>query len=120
MILPLSGSRARRECLVDQSDKAVSAVKCTDHPDSHSHVGDRCPVAQQANEFTRNPRRGELIIGKLTPQGFDEISRAKLLAPTLDQLNQRNGVCWSHPAFANRHVVARNDQELVRANLAAE
>ena len=64
--------------------------------------------------------RGELIIGKLTPQGFDEISRAKLLAPTLDQLNQRNGVCWSHPAFANRHVVARNDKELVRANLAAE
>lgn len=62
--------------------------------------------------------RGELIIARLSPQGYQELSRAKLLEPTLDQLNQRNGVCWSHPAFANRHIVARNDKELVRANLA--
>ena len=62
--------------------------------------------------------RGELIIAKLTPQGYEEISRAKLIEPTTQQLNQRKGVCWSHPAFANRHVVIRNDQELVRANLA--
>jgi outer membrane protein assembly factor BamB len=63
--------------------------------------------------------RGELLIGKLTPAGFAEISRAKLLEPTLEQLRQREGVCWSHPAFANRHIVARNDKELVRASLAA-
>jgi outer membrane protein assembly factor BamB len=63
--------------------------------------------------------RGELIIAKLSPQGYQEISRAKLLEPTLDQLRQRGGVCWSHPAFANKHVFARNDQELVCASLAA-
>ena len=62
--------------------------------------------------------RGELIIAKLSPQGYQEISRAKLLEPTLDQLRQRGGVCWSHPAFANKHVFARNDQELVCASLA--
>jgi outer membrane protein assembly factor BamB len=64
--------------------------------------------------------RGELIIAQLSPQGYREISRAKLLQPTLDQLRQRGGVCWSHPAFANKHVFARNDQELVCAGLAAE
>ena len=64
--------------------------------------------------------RGELIIGKLMPGGFQEISRAALIAPTLAQLRQRNGVCWAHPAFANRAVFARNDQELVCASLAAE
>lgn len=64
--------------------------------------------------------RGELLIGRLTPQGFQEISRAKLIAPTTAQLNQRNGVCWAHPAFANRHVFARNDQELVCADLTAQ
>lgn len=64
--------------------------------------------------------RGELIIGKLSPQGFQEISRAKLLEPTRDQLNQRGGVCWSHPAYAHKHVFARNDKELVCASLAAE
>jgi outer membrane protein assembly factor BamB len=63
--------------------------------------------------------RGELIISRLAPDGFQEISRAKLLDPTTNQLNQRGGVCWSHPAFANHHVYARNDKELVCADLAA-
>ena len=62
--------------------------------------------------------RGELIISKLSPSGFEEIDRAKLIEPTLDQLRRRGGVCWSHPAFANRHVFARNGKELVCANLA--
>jgi hypothetical protein len=64
--------------------------------------------------------RGDLIIAKLSPKGYEEISRAHLLEPTLDQLRQRGGVCWSHPAFANKHVFARNDKELVCVNLADE
>jgi len=64
--------------------------------------------------------RGELVIARLSPSGYDEISRAKLLEPTTDQLRERGGVCWSHPAFANKHVFARNDKELVCASLAAE
>ncbi|MGC3969655.1 MAG: PQQ-like beta-propeller repeat protein [Pirellulales bacterium] len=57
--------------------------------------------------------RGELLITKLSPQGFTEISRAKLIEPTTDQLRQRGGVCWSHPAYAEKHVFARSDKELV-------
>ncbi|MFO7906932.1 MAG: PQQ-binding-like beta-propeller repeat protein [Planctomycetota bacterium] len=64
--------------------------------------------------------RGELIIARLTPEGFEEISRAKLIEPTTDQLRRRGGVTWSHPAFAYRHVFARNDKELVCADLRAE
>lgn len=63
--------------------------------------------------------RGELIIARLTPQGFQPVSRTTILEPTTDQLPQRGGVCWSHPAFANRHVFARNDKELVCVSLAA-
>jgi outer membrane protein assembly factor BamB len=63
--------------------------------------------------------RGMLIIARLSPQGYDEISRAKLLDPTSVQLSQRGGVCWSHPAFAYRHVFARSDEKLVCASLAA-
>ena len=63
--------------------------------------------------------RGELIIGRLAPEGFTEISRAKLIDPTTEQLRRRGGVCWAHPAFAYRHVFARSDRELVCANLAA-
>jgi hypothetical protein len=64
--------------------------------------------------------RGELIIGKLLPKGFHEISRAKLINPTRGQLSQRGGVCWSHPAFAYRHVYIRNDKELICADLSAK
>lgn len=63
--------------------------------------------------------RGELIVARLTPAGFKETSRAAILEPTTDQLPQRGGVCWSHPAFAGRRVFARNDKELVCVNLAA-
>ena len=63
--------------------------------------------------------RGELIITTLSPEGYEEISRAKLIAPTSVQLPQRGGVCWSHPAYAHKHVFARNDEELVCASLVA-
>ncbi len=61
---------------------------------------------------------GELMIGKLSPEGFKELSRAKLIDPTPKQLRQRL-VVWAHPAFAHRHVVARNDKELVCVDLSA-
>ena len=72
------------------------------------------------NEVWMFNERGELIISKLSPAGFDEISRAKLIEPTMGQLPRRGGVCWTHPAFANRHVFVRNDKELICANLAAK
>ena len=40
--------------------------------------------------------------------------------PTTEQLRQRGGVTWSHPAFAHRHIFARNDKELVCASLEAD
>ena len=64
--------------------------------------------------------RGDLIIARLSPSGYEEISRTHLIDPTDVQLRQRGGVCWSHPAFAYRHVFARNDEKLVCANLAAD
>jgi outer membrane protein assembly factor BamB len=89
---------------------------------------DAVPKARWANiHFVKNGEnvwmfneRGELIISKLSPEGFKEISRAKLIEPTTHQLPQRGGVCWSHPAFANKHVFIRNDNELLCASLAAE
>lgn len=64
--------------------------------------------------------RGELLITKLSPEGYQEIDRAKLIEPTTDQLRRRGGVCWSHPAFAYRHVFVRNDNKIVCASLAKE
>lgn len=86
------------------------------------------PTARWSNiHFVRNAdkiwmfnERGELIISELSPQGFREIDRAKLIEPTLPQLRQRGGVCWAHPAFAHKHVFIRNDNELLCASLEAD
>ena len=75
-------------------------------------------MVRNADKIWMFNERGELIISRLTPEGFHEISRTKLIDPTTAQLSQRGGVCWSHPAFANRCIYARNDNELVCANLA--
>jgi len=61
---------------------------------------------------------GDLIIAKLTPEKYQEISRARLLDPTTRDPGRL--VVWSHPAFANKSVYARNDKEIVCVSLAAE
>ncbi len=59
---------------------------------------------------------GDLIIAKLSRAGYEEISRFNLLKPTSEAFGRE--VVWSHPAFANRSVYARNDEEIVCVSLA--
>jgi outer membrane protein assembly factor BamB len=61
---------------------------------------------------------GSLIRAQLTPQGYREFSRARLLEPTSPFGDRK--CAWTPPAYANRRVFARNDQELVCASLAAQ
>jgi outer membrane protein assembly factor BamB len=59
---------------------------------------------------------GHLVIGKLTPKGFEEISRAKVL----DQTNAAFGrkVVWCAPAYADKKAFIRNDKEIICVDLA--
>ena len=68
-----------------------------------------------------NNDHGDLIIARLSPEGYEEISRTSLLAPTSRPGNRRRltYVNWSHPAYANQHIYARNDEEIISASLAA-
>jgi outer membrane protein assembly factor BamB len=75
-------------------------------------------LIKHADRFFLANELGDLIIAKLTPKGYEEISRARLLEPT--NTDARRPVVWSHPAFANKCVYARNDKELVCVSLAAE
>ena len=73
---------------------------------------------ENGNDVWMFNEKGQLIISELSKDGFKEKSRAQLIQPTKDQL--RRGVCWAHPAFANRHVVIRNDKEIIRVSLEAK
>lgn len=89
---------------------------------THAATGGRS--ARWANAFlTPNGDRiflfnelGELIIAQLSAQGYRELDRAKILQPTNRYAAGRT-VVWSHPAYANRRVYARNDQEIVAVTL---
>ncbi|MFT4587624.1 MAG: outer membrane protein assembly factor BamB [Candidatus Binatia bacterium] len=59
---------------------------------------------------------GDLAIAKLSAEGYVEIDRAKLIEPT--DAEGGRPIVWSHPAFANRSVYARNDKEIVCVSLA--
>jgi outer membrane protein assembly factor BamB len=60
--------------------------------------------------------KGELIRAQLTAQSYKEIGRVAVLAPTFPFAGRK--VAWSAPAFANRHIFARNGKELICASLA--
>ena len=63
--------------------------------------------------------RGELILAKFAPSGYQEIGRTKVIEPTSAPGGRRElgAVIWSHPAFANRHMIVRNDREVIRVSL---
>ena len=58
---------------------------------------------------------GDLILAKLSAEKYDEISRFHVLEPTGECFGRN--VVWSHPAFANKSVYARNDKEIVCVSL---
>ncbi len=60
---------------------------------------------------------GELILAKLTPAAFEVKGKMKVLEPTGECFGRP--VVWSHPAFADKCMIARNDKEIVCVNLSA-
>lgn len=75
-------------------------------------------VTKNGNRFFIFGENGDLVIAKLSPEKYEEISRTKLLDPVGVGLGRK--VVWSHPAYAEKCVFARNDREIVCASLAAE
>jgi outer membrane protein assembly factor BamB len=76
-------------------------------------------IVRHGDRYFINNDRGELIIAKLSPKGYQEISRTQLIKPTSNPGNRRELglVNWSHPAYANRHIIARNDEEIISISL---
>jgi outer membrane protein assembly factor BamB len=79
-------------------------------------------IVRHGDRLFVNNDRGELVIVNPSPQGYQEISRTNLIKPTTPPGNRRAlvNVNWSHPAYANRHIYARNDEEILAASLAAD
>ena len=59
---------------------------------------------------------GDLVMAKLTPEKFESLGRFHVLEPTGEAFGRE--VVWSHPAYAQRTMFARNDKEIVAVDLA--
>jgi outer membrane protein assembly factor BamB len=81
-------------------------------------LGDEPVDAKGSRRVFIHNEQGELILAELSGEGYHELGRSLLIEPT--EPVQRRMTVWSHPAFANRCVFARNDKELICVELAAE
>ena len=75
-------------------------------------------IVPQGERYVMFNDQGELILAHLSPEGYEEIDRVQILKPV--GFARGRDIVWSHPAFADRSVFARNDKEMVRVWLAEE
>ncbi|SMP46293.1 PQQ-like domain-containing protein [Neorhodopirellula lusitana] len=58
---------------------------------------------------------GDLIMAKLTRQGYKELGRFHAVEPTSEAFGR--DVVWSHPAYADQTAFIRNDKEIIAVSL---
>ncbi len=108
--------RGELRCLkLDTGEHVWSSFQATRGDDREIDSPNMFLVKHEDRFFLANDL-GELIIARLSPDGYQEISRAQMIDP--QTLTNKRKVVWSHPAFANRCVFARNDQRIVCISLA--
>jgi outer membrane protein assembly factor BamB len=91
----------------------------TRKPTGGSKWGESVQLTPNGNRVFLFNQKGELLTAKLSPVGYEEVSRVRLIEPTIGA-KEEGPVTWAHPAYANKHIVVRNDKELLRASLAEE
>lgn len=75
-------------------------------------------LAPQGDRTWIVTERGDLVIARLSPEGYEEIDRARLIEPTTPLRQRPEGtVLWSYPAFAGTRIYVRNDRELICVDL---
>lgn len=73
-------------------------------------------LTKNGNRYFIFTETGDLVLARLSPEKYEEISRAHLVEPTNEAFGRP--VVWSHPAYANKCVFVRNDKEIICASLA--
>lgn len=68
-------------------------------------------LGRSGNEFLLFNEKGELIRARMTPEGYAELARRKLVEPNCPDVKERP-VVWSHPAYGDGHVWLRNHNAL--------
>jgi outer membrane protein assembly factor BamB len=74
-------------------------------------------IVKNGDRFFFFTEKGDLVIGKLTKEKYEEIDRAKgIIAPSGVAFGRK--VVWCMPAFADKKMFVRNGKELICVDLA--
>ena len=83
-------------------------------------------LVKHGDRYFVNNDDGFLMIAQFTPEGYVELDRTKLIEPNGSagigagpEKRFDRPINWSHPAYANQHILHRNNTELIRVSLAA-
>jgi outer membrane protein assembly factor BamB len=74
------------------------------------------PLGEYSDRYYLFNDSGELIVADLTPEGYKEIDRTRIIEPV--HAARGRTVIWTHPAFAEKCVFVRNEKELICLSLA--
>jgi outer membrane protein assembly factor BamB len=72
-------------------------------------------VVRSGDLFYLFNESGELVIAKMSPKGYEELDRTKIIEPTNFAFGRE--VVWCAPAFANGSIYVRNDEKLIKVPL---
>ncbi|MEZ6121059.1 MAG: PQQ-binding-like beta-propeller repeat protein [Pirellulaceae bacterium] len=73
-------------------------------------------IVRQADRYWLFTENGDLIICKLSREGYQELDRTHVIEPSNVAFGR--DVVWSMPAFANQRAYIRNDNEIICVQLA--
>jgi len=110
-------SYGQLRCLrADNGDRVWESLQATGVTGSGADRWANAFLVKHQDRYFLFNEQGDLIMARLSPEGYQELSRTHILEPTNRAL--RRNVVWSHPAFAYRSMFARNDKEIVCVSLA--
>jgi outer membrane protein assembly factor BamB len=73
-------------------------------------------IVKNGDRFFFFAETGDLVIGRLSPRGYEELDRAKVIEQTNAAFGRK--VAWCAPAYAGKRMFVRNDKELICIDLA--
>jgi outer membrane protein assembly factor BamB len=74
-------------------------------------------MVKHGDRFWMFTEKGDLVIAKLDREGYHELDRTAIIAPTNFAFGR--DVVWCPPAYANRAIYVRNDAQIRKISLAA-
>jgi outer membrane protein assembly factor BamB len=98
-------------CLEAATGKQVWSTNSVTTPKNGASIN----ITPQGNGFFLFTDEGNLIRAQLSPSGYREVSRSHLIDPTWPFDGKK--FVYAPPAFANGHVFARSEEEVVCASL---